>query len=202
MGKLLHSIDDYEDFLLQLHVLSQDCIDLMLKIFLDDTRDDCCCPYSSTGCSGLTAFLRGMFPTRFGKDWGELIHRLAIVIETLTSSNGLARQERFIDFIAPCILRFVTCRSLKISHTCVHAFYRGIDAEEIEEIQDEERFLILELEGLLPEFVQTFETLSLSFLDFWTGYWRARMNEVESSSGEPSAEAATKILETGVILYE
>lgn len=201
-GKLLHLINDSEEFLLQLHCLSQDCIDLMLRIFLDETRDDCCCPCSLSGCSGLTAFLRGMFPTQSGKDLDELIHRLAIVIETLTSSHELPSQKRLVDLIAPCVLRFVTCRSLDISHTCIHEYYREIDAEEIEEIQDEERLLIMELNGLLPEFVLTLENLSVSFPDFLTGYWRACMNEIESSCGVPSAEAATKILDIGVILHE
>jgi hypothetical protein len=132
----------------------------------------------------------------------ELINRLAIFIEALTNSHVLPSQERLIDLISTSVLRFVTCRRLNISHTCIHDYYGGIDAEEIEEIQDEERLLIFELEGLLAEFVQTLESLSLSFPDFLTGYWRARMREVEFISGVPSAEASVEILETGVILYE
>lgn len=202
VGQLLHLLDDVEGLLWQMHELGQESIQLMLTIFMDETQDDCCCPCSLTGCSGLTAFLRGMFPTRSNKDLDELINRLAIVIEVLTSSHVLPSQEHLIDLIAPSVLRFVTCRRLNISHTCIHDYYGGIDTEEIEEIQDEERLLILELEGLLAEFVQTLENLSLSFPDFLTGYWRARMKEVESWSGVPSAEESVKILETGVILYD
>jgi hypothetical protein len=201
VGKLLHSLDDLEAFLCQMHELSRESIQLMFLIFMDESQDDCCCPCSSTGCSGLTAFLRGMFPTGSDKDLDELITRVAIVIETLASSHVLPNQERFIDLIAPCVLRFVTCRWLDISHTCIHYYHRGIDAEEIEEIQDEERISIFELESLLAEFVQALEDPSLSFPDFLTGYWRARMREVDSLSEVRSAEETLSILEAGVILH-
>jgi hypothetical protein len=159
VGKLLLSLDDFEEFLWQMHELSRESIQLMFTILMDESQDDCCCPCSSTGCSGLTAFLRGMFPTRSDKDLDELINRLAIFIEALTNSHVLPSQERLIDLISTSVLRFVTCRRLNISHTCIHDYYGGIDAEEIEEIQDEERLLIFELEGLLAEFVQTLESL-------------------------------------------
>lgn len=199
VGKLLHSIGDSEDFSLQLQCLNQNCIDLMRTIFLDDTQDCCCCPCSSTGCSGLTALLRGMFPTRSRGDFQELIHRLAIVLETLTSSHELGSQESFINIIVPGVLRFVTCRCLDISHTCIREFRKEIDAEEIEEIQDEERLLIKELEDLLREFVAALGNLSLSLSDFLTVYWWDRMHEVQISC-EASAEAITRIREAGVIL--
>lgn len=202
VGSLLHSINDFEGCASQIRELSQDSIQLLLTIFMDETHDDCCCPCSLTGCSGLTAFLRGLFPTGYGNDMNELICRLAIVIEALTSSQRLPIQETLIDFIAPCVLRFVTFRRLDISHTCIHDRYRGFDAEEIEEIQDEERLSILELESLLAGFVQTLESDSRSFPDFLTGHWEARMREVESLSSVPSAETALKIREAGVILYE
>jgi hypothetical protein len=202
VGELLHSLDDFEEFLWQMHELSRESIQLMFMIFMDESQDKCCCPCSSTGCSGLTAFMRGMFPRRSDKDLDELVNRLAIAIETLTCSHVLPSQEHLIDLIAPSVLRFITCRRLNISHTCVHDYYGGIDEEEIDEIQDEERILILELEGLLAEFVQTLENLSLPFPDFLTSNWRARMKEVEYLSGMPSAEAPVEILETGVILFE
>jgi hypothetical protein len=94
VGKLLHSLDDFEEFLWQMHELSRESTQLMLTIFMDESQNDCCCLCSSTGCSGLTAFLRGIFPTRSDKDWDELINRLAIVIETLTSPHVLPIQER------------------------------------------------------------------------------------------------------------
>jgi hypothetical protein len=201
VGELLHLLDDFEDFASQMQELSQESIQLMFTIFMDQSQDDCCCPCSSNGCSGLTAFLRGMFPTWPDKDLDELITRVAIVIETLASSHVLPNQERFIDLIAPCVLRFVTFRRLDISHTCIHDHYGGYDEEEIEEIQDEERSSILELEGRLAEFVQALEDSSLSFPDFLTGYWRARMSEVDSMSEVRSAEETLSILEAGVILH-
>lgn len=74
-------------------------------------------------------------------------NRLAIVIETLASSHELESQESFIKIIVPCVLRFVTCRCLDISHTCIHEIYKVIDAEKVQEAQDVEHLLIEELEG-------------------------------------------------------
>ncbi|KAA8647780.1 uncharacterized protein ATNIH1004_006481 [Aspergillus tanneri] len=201
VGKLLHSINDSEDVSLQVRDLSQDSIGLMLRIFSDDTRDDCCCPCSSAGCIGLTAFLRGLFPTRSGRDLEELVHRLAMVIECLAVSLEPENQERLIKLIAPCVLRFITYQSLNISHTCTHEYYRGIDAEEIEEIHDEERFLILELDDLLAEFLAKFKSPGLSFPDYLIRSWWVRMNKIRLSCGPPSEKEINQVLETGVVLH-
>ena len=61
MGPFLYLIDNSQDCLLQLYCRGQNRINLMLNIFLDSTRDECCCPYSLAPCLGLTALLRGMF---------------------------------------------------------------------------------------------------------------------------------------------
>ncbi|RMJ27655.1 hypothetical protein PHISP_01507 [Aspergillus sp. HF37] len=202
IGKLLHSIDDSGDVSLQLHALSQTSLGLMHRILSDDTRDGCCCPCSSAGCSGLTAFLRGLFPTRSDRDFGELVHRLAMVMGSLASSPDVKGQQRLFNQIAPGVLRFITCRNLNISHTCTHEYYKGIDAGEIEEIQDEERSLILELNSLLAEFLAKSKGSGLSFPDFLTRIWWVRMNDIQSSREPPCEEDIRQVHEAGVILHD
>lgn len=201
VGKVLHSIDDLEEVSLQMHDLSQKSTELMLRIFFDDNRDNCNCPCSRGGCSGLTALLRGLFPTRFERDLEQLVHRLAIVITCLAGSLKLECQENLTNLITPCVIRFITFYSLTISHTCTHEHWRGIDEEEIEEIQDEEAPLIGELEDLSAEFHAELKDIPRSFTDYLTGNWLLRMNEIHSSRGEPSEEEIRQLLEAGVSLY-
>ena len=202
VGKLLHQIDEPEDFSQQLNCLSQSSIDLILKICLEDTGDGCCCPCSSSGCSGSTALLHGMFLSyRFRDfDFDELLNRLAIFIEILAGSLDADGRNNLIDHIAPHVLRFITCQALDISHTCIREYRTVMEAEEIEEIHEEERDAIFELETLLSEFLAELEHSSQSFSKFLTGYWQARMNEFLSARVVPSAETLSQIRDIGVLL--
>jgi hypothetical protein len=202
VGKNLHFKESLEDFALEIDQLSERSKDLLLTILVDNTRDGCCCPCSLKGCSGLTTLLNGLFRTWPEKGMGDLVQMLAIMIKSLIGSLGPEIQESLIYQLAPCVLRFITCQSLEISHTCVHGLSGGIDAEEIREIHDEEKLLILELDKLVVEFLSTSNRLGLSFLDFLTDYWSMQMDEALLSRGPPSEEDISQILETGVVLYK
>jgi hypothetical protein len=93
----------------------------------------------------------------------------------------------------------MTSRSLGISHTCHHERYKEYDPDEISEIQDEEKLLILESDQLFEEFLSKYKELSLGFPDFLARFWWTHMNEILSSRETLSAEEISQILETGVI---
>ncbi|KAF5854992.1 hypothetical protein ETB97_010350, partial [Aspergillus alliaceus] len=134
-----------------LHFLGNDSKELMRKIPVDNTYDNCCCSCSLVGCSGLTRFLHGLFRTWPDEDVEELLQRLAIVLNSLAPSLEPEAQER----LGPCVLRFLAFQKLEITHTCSHRTFedKEVDAEEINEIHDEERELIIDLKQLLVKFL-------------------------------------------------
>lgn len=124
---------------------------------------------------------------------------LAMMIKSLIDSPGPEPQKSLSNRLAPCILHFVICQNLSISHTCMHGCSGGIDAEKRLEIHNEEMPLILELDKLVVGFLSVSKRLRLPFPDFLTGYRWTQMNEALLSCGTPSEEEIGQILETGVV---
>ncbi|KAE8387036.1 hypothetical protein BDV23DRAFT_174975 [Aspergillus alliaceus] len=172
VGKFLHSLESAVNGSSEMHQLNTKSKELMRKIPVDNTYDNCCCSCSLVGCSGLTRFLHGLFRIWPDEDVEELLRRLAIVLNSLAPSLEPEAEER----LGPCVLRFLAFQKLEITHTCSHWTFedKEVDAEEINEIHDEERELIIDLKQLL----------------------------VLSSCGAASEEEISKVLETGVVLYE
>jgi hypothetical protein len=80
--------------------------------------------------------------------------------------------------------------------------YRKIEPEEINEIHDEEKLLILDLVSLLKQFSKEFEGHNLHLPSFITGPWRNHMDSFLSLSRPHSTQEISQILETGVIIDE
>lgn len=202
VGEAIWWARDTSEFTLQLSQISEECKILLRRIICDDARDNCSCPFSFNGCSAFTRLLGGLFPTRSDVGTDELFPRLTIMLETIFCLEESPSREYFAGEIVPCVLRFMTSRSLGISHTCRHESYKEYDPDEIKEIQDEEKLLILESNQLFDEFLSKYRELSLGFSDFMAEFWWTRMNEVLSSRETPSAEEISQVLEAGVILYK
>jgi hypothetical protein len=160
-----------KDIVSDLKKRSRNCKWLMRGIFFDGIRDSCCCPYSINGCSGITRFLGGLFPTWSHRSIHELVQRLAAIMKVIFDPKELEPQGCTNGKIAPCILRFITCRSLDVSHTCIHEKHGGFEPDEIREIQDEEKFSIQRLDQLSTNFISKYKELPLCLPDFLTGYW-------------------------------
>lgn len=102
--------------------------------------------------------------------------------------------EHFTSHLSVGILRFITLKSLDITHTCLHE-YRNIEPEEIREIQDEEKLLIL-----LAQFLEESNVNGLQLPSYITGLWRINMASFLSTPRPHSVTEITQILESGVIL--
>ncbi|KAJ5588412.1 hypothetical protein N7537_011090 [Penicillium hordei] len=78
--------------------------------------------------------------------------------------------------------------------------FESREKEEIEEIVDEEKFRIAELEKLLDELKIKFDELGHPVLEFLEGYWRIRMIEVLSQRDPYDEEHAIESRRIGVTL--
>ncbi|KAL4862656.1 hypothetical protein BDV12DRAFT_190252 [Aspergillus spectabilis] len=195
VGKFLQSMEGASNVASELHQLSTESKDLMRKILVDDIYDDCCCPCSLDGCSGLTSLLNGLFQTWPDRRMEDLLPILAMVIENIEPLLEPAAQEH----LACSVLRFIACQAVEITHTCVHETFgeKEISAEEISEIQEEERHLVLQLEQILVEILPPRPTLLFpdSLMVWWT-----HINDVILSRSALTEEDISKILEIGVVL--
>ncbi|KAF4231174.1 hypothetical protein CNMCM8980_005100 [Aspergillus fumigatiaffinis] len=201
VGRAIHLAKGTEEFASQLSQMSEDCKRLLRRIIGDHIRDNCCCPYSLSGCSGFTRLLGGLFPTRSEEGMDELVKRLAAMLEILFDPEEFHTRVYITREVVSCVLRFITSRSLGISHTCSHERYRAYEPDEIAEIQDEEKDLILLSQQLVEKFLAKYNEQFLALPDFLTGFWWTHMNEVLSTCEPASAEEIGRILETGVILH-
>ncbi|KAJ9635400.1 hypothetical protein H2199_008403 [Coniosporium tulheliwenetii] len=103
------------------------------------------------------------------------------------------------------LLRLKTFEALNLTHTCCDGNCDlrkrqspTPEETEIDEIQDEERILIAQLEELVAEFDFEFERRQEPLLAFLDGYWTERMEEVLAESDSSDEEAIRQIEELGV----
>lgn len=197
-GSVLSWNDQEADCHLEIQSLSDSSKTLLRIILLDNIRDDCECACSLKGCSPLTAFLGGLFSKRTHGDTKDHIQILTDLL-TAVFDEFDAMSLECKSHLSSGILQFITFRSLKLTHTCLHE-YRRIEPEEIKEIHDEEKLLILDLMGLLKQFSEEFEGHNLQLPSFITGPWQMHMGSFLSSSRPQSRQEISQILETGVII--
>jgi len=202
VGSILYWMKEEEDSSSKVHSLSEPSKALLRTVLSDNTRDDCECACSLNGCSPLTTLLSGLLPTRTDPETAaKLIHLFAELLRVVLfhSKSEPEPDQCFKSHLSVGILRFITFRSLDITHTCLHE-YRKIEPEEIEKIQDEEELLILDLESLLTQFLEESNVLGLQFPSYITGPWRTNMASFLSTPRPYSVKEITQILESGVIL--
>ena len=129
------------------------------------------------------------------------VRAVSVTIEVIASSLEPKLRGPFYDKLAPGVLRFLSCRMLDITHTCCHR-YRKRDPEEVDEIHDEEKYLICALEKFLDEIAAEYEESIETLPGFLTGTWWIRINEAVSMRETPTQWELNQLLQTGIILEE
>ncbi|KAL2813065.1 hypothetical protein BDW59DRAFT_167633 [Aspergillus cavernicola] len=178
-------------------------------ILTDSTHDDCFCACSGGACTSLQRILRG-----FAENIGcvvSLIYDmsvLSVMFDELQHVIPEAFTENTILSVSYQTIRYLTFSVLGLTHTC-HDWHwmnslsrvKQMDPEEIEEVREEERSLIDQLEDLSAEFRQKYEELGLGIYGFLVDYWRPRMDEVLAAVAIDDEER-TRVREIGVVLEQ
>ncbi|KAJ5381863.1 uncharacterized protein N7496_004291 [Penicillium cataractarum] len=205
VGQVLYEMSEKEKYALKcgleikIRPLSEASKTLLTTILSDNTRDDCDCACSPSGCSPLTGFLSGLFSMGIHKKTTDLIQVLVGVLRAPPFDSNYAHDERFKSHLSTEILRFITFQSLEISHTCLHK-YRKFEPEEIKEIQDEEKLLILDLKRLLTQSLEKLKGYGGQLPSFITTMWRTQMTSFLSTPRTYSADEISEIVDGGVII--
>lgn len=202
VGSILYLMKEEEGCSSKIHSLSEPSKALLRTVLSNKTRDDCDCACSRNGCSPLTTLLSGLLPTRTDHETvAKLIRLFATLLSVVLfhSKPEPEPDEHFKRHLSVVILRFTTFKILDITHTCSHE-YRKIKPEEIEEIQDEEKLSIFDLERLLAQFLEELDVHGLQLPSYITGLWRRNMDSFLSAPRPHSVKEITQILELGIIL--
>ena len=180
-------------------------------LFLSDrTTDDCKCACSRTGCQALAFALADCGPfthkfrpnTKFNIDFS-----CCLQVRRLVKSHVPDNQ-----WIPAKAIRAMSFRWLELTHTC-HAslvqWHCGrlsvkapLSMDEINEIQEEERDLIQQLEDLVAEFEAKFDDLGIPLIPFLEEHWKPRMDEVLRANDEEKKEEKRRMRELGVTIGE
>jgi hypothetical protein len=162
VGSVLHYNDQGEDYHLGIQSLSDSSKALLRIILFDNIQDDCECACSLNGFSPLTALLAGLFPKWTRGDTRDFVQIFANLLTVVLDDFDATSLECYKIHVGADILRFITFRSLDLTHTCLHE-YRKIEPEEVKEIHSEENLLILDLVSLLKQFAEEFRGTTCNF---------------------------------------
>lgn len=159
---------------------------LQSEIFQSSLKDPCSCYCSIGGCTPFTFFLKGI-TDRFHKGDTETCRSLRSLAGKLHEFD-LSRQNDSI--IEMEFVRMMTFESLQLTHTCCKFSVleqndsricvpnrRVKEKVEIDRIHEEESLGLQLLEILMEDFTTKFTNLGISLQEFFTGYWRERMEE-------------------------
>ncbi|KAL1883235.1 hypothetical protein Daus18300_000293 [Diaporthe australafricana] len=216
MGRSLRYVDAFG---------SERYIEISQRILTSPVLDSCECLCTQNGCSAASVFSREVWKVvRWTNTTGKLSDldrkEWATIMDLLRSrlSGHPGARQFALDFI-----RVSTFEQVGMSHTCCRfmensgkyespdkgvtmAILRGeykiveiMDAEDVAEIQEEERFLGKLFEALMKEFDAKFEELGLSLSDFFFSYWWPRMAGIEAEN-KVTQEELTAIRNMGVVL--
>lgn len=195
------------------------------EILTSPATDSCTCLCTPGGCSAASVFSREMWGSipagvaSYGQQASSwmTVRMITDVLTSRLADHPGARQ------FASSFLRVRTFERLGMSHTCCRfvensgkyegaengvalAILKGefklveiMDADDVSEIQEEDRYLAKLLETLVQEFDVKYEESGLSLSDFFHSYWRARMDEVDAGN-KVSKEELEALRSTGVVL--
>lgn len=204
---------------------SERYIQISQRMLTSPVLDSCECLCTQNGCSAGSVFSREVWKVvsrtaTTGKscDFDRTAWLLIMnVLESRLSGHPGACQFA-LDFI-----RVSTFERVGMSHTCCRfvdnsgkyqspdngvtmAILRGeykiveiMDADDVVEIQEEERFMGQVFEALVKEFDVKFKELGLSLRDFFFSYWWPRMAGIEAEN-KVTKEELTAIRNIGVVL--
>jgi hypothetical protein len=145
--------------------------------------DGCVCACSPSGCSAISLLLRqamtsislGMFLKR-REDPDFWLREMVTTFILWAGDNPTVYR---------AVIRFFTFDALGLRHVCCveeggefrhMAKLQERDRAEVEEILDEERLGLEDLESLVAEFNDKFDEMGIPIMEFLQGYWLGRIN--------------------------
>ncbi|KAL3465907.1 hypothetical protein BJX64DRAFT_45696 [Aspergillus heterothallicus] len=188
-GKWGQSRVDERDIRLCVDRQHPDSIAFLSLLLTDDTRDDCVCACSESGCATLTRILRAWSP-----DWAKN-HKtlLSVLVDEWHTGCPNAFDSDSRAKLAHQMIRYLTFEALGLTHTCHAITCMGkegtrMDPEEVDEIREEEVSLIEELEVLVRELITKYDELGVGIYKFIFEHWRPRIDEVVPPEDEDPKE--------------
>ena len=173
----------------------------------NDSRDDCHCACSSSGCTPFTILLKEINQKIIKEEISK--HRRYLV-HCLESPGHPASSAPMRSKIVEKVIRFETFEALQLSHTCCdfdeydprYAARRWYTPEEVREIHEEWEEVLVKHEDLVSEFCHKFQELGGTLTSFLEGYWQTRMDEVLKEEKPYDEEDIRRLREIGVVLEE
>ncbi|KAK0511950.1 hypothetical protein JMJ35_005078 [Cladonia borealis] len=194
-------------------IMSIDKPSLSLEELLveNDSRDDCHCACSASGCTPFTTLLKGInWEARRDTSERRSKHR-SFLVSYLESPGHPASSAPMLSKIVEKVIRFETFEALQLSHTCcdflqddtgANAICRRYTPEDAREVHEEWEELLSKHEDLVSEFYLMFQELGGNLTSFLFGYWQTRMDEVLKEEKPYDEEGTSKLREIGVVLEE
>lgn len=169
--------------------LSQHNKGYLENLLSDRIEDACTCLCSEGGCTPASIFIR-----------------------TSLGCHPMFIKEYMTDYIVDLperptldIIRVITFEDLGIKHTCCNFDGRKVepmDIDEAKEIRAEDRYLAVQLNGLMAEFTSQLQDTHLPLARFITENWEPRMELWRNERDEITEEDRQEFQEIGVWLQE
>jgi hypothetical protein len=170
------------------------------------SADECICACSPSGCNTISLLLRQAFECldhrlpNSHEDPGFWLRETVAFALIWVGENRKVCQE---------VIRFFTFDALNLTHVCcskksnrryIPTLLVKRDKKEVEEILDEEKLGLGNLERLVAEFNEKFDELGRPIMDFLKGYWYSRMIEFLSERDPYDEEHHVELGKIGVKL--
>lgn len=168
---------------------------LTQKLWHRDPQDSCRCACSPGGCTPFVRFLQAASRPPFIDSASSLMHQLHRTINATHTS--------LTKFQMRSVVRYATFEMLDIRHTCCHAkpdltFHRSRHNGELDELRQEDCFLVALLEDLTAEFEAELEQMAQEqyvnkTVSFWHDCWLPRIQNVLESIESAEIEEPDKL---------
>ena len=177
----------------------------------NDSRDDCHCACSASGCTPFTTLLKAINRDLRGDTSEKRSKYRIFLVSHLESPGHPASSAPMLSKIVEKVIRFETFEALQLSHTCcdsvrddngAYSIRRRYTTEDVREIHEEWEELLSKHEVLVSEFCLMFQELGGNLTSFLLGYWQTRMDEVLKEEKPYDEEDTSKLREIGVVLEE
>lgn len=182
-------------------------LNLTQKLSHRDPRDNCRCACSPGGCTPFVRFLQALFYN--SKPYIDSASR---IIEELIT--GMKRTHTSLTKVQMrSAVRYATFEMLGIRHTCCHPRFQNFHLhrqnEELEELRQEDCFLVACLEDLIADFEVELELMVQERyvnkrVSFWHGCWLPRIQQVLESIHSTEIEEPDRVAaeEIGLIWHK